>query len=191
MQDLLIIFLIVVIIGFLFFIGLQLIYVLSWFFTSPPSVPTDKRTRGIMLNYIKKYRKTFPENLTIFDLGSGWGHLAIDCARKFPESTVYGLELFFPPYFVSKCKTLYLRYSNLHFKRKDIFTQDLTDANVVVCFLFPSLLAKLKDKFKQELKPGSIIISNNFEIAGWTPVHMTERKDLFTNRKIYLYKIPD
>ena len=77
---------------------------------------------------------------------------------------------------------------NLCFERVDFFEKDLTDAGLVVCYLYPGAMARLKSKFDKELKPGTWVISNTFAVPGWHPVKIVEVADLY-HTKIYLYRI--
>ncbi|MHC4521667.1 MAG: SAM-dependent methyltransferase, partial [Planctomycetota bacterium] len=53
-------------------------------------------------------------------------------------------------------------------EQRDIFTLDLSDANVVTLYLLPSLNVKLIPQL-EKLKPGSRIVSHDFDMQGVTP----------------------
>jgi hypothetical protein len=44
----------------------------------------------------------------------------------------------------------------------NLFIKDLSEANVVLCYLMPDALAKLEKKLKKELQPGTRVVSNRF-----------------------------
>ena len=44
----------------------------------------------------------------------------------------------------------------------NLFNKDLSEADVVMCYLMPDALTKLEKKFIQELRPGTRIVSNRF-----------------------------
>jgi precorrin-6B methylase 2 len=75
----------------------------------------------------------------------------------------------------------------------DIFDPALkiSDATVVTLYLLPSLNGKLAPRLKAELRPGTRIVSNSFDMSQadppWTP-EKTEQVDGYTN--IYLWTIP-
>jgi len=48
----------------------------------------------------------------------------------------------------------------------DMFEADISRATVLILFLLPDNLAKLAAKFRN-LKPGTRIVSNTYEISGW------------------------
>ena len=75
---------------------------------------------------------------------------------------------------------------------KNFYQQDLSQADYIFCYLLADDLNQLALKFKKELKPGAIIISNTFAIKDWTP----EQKIVLDpdpyaglNRQIFIYKI--
>jgi SAM-dependent methyltransferase len=49
----------------------------------------------------------------------------------------------------------------------DIFEADIRDATVVTLFLLPELNVRLLPKFLRELKPGTRIVSNSFDMGDW------------------------
>ncbi len=67
--------------------------------------------------------------------------------------------------------------------RKDFLKVDLSSYNVVFCYLFPDLLLEVAPKLKQELLPGSIVISCNFPLPGWIP-----EKILRVGDPIFIYR---
>jgi hypothetical protein len=53
------------------------------------------------------------------------------------------------------------------FIQGDMFTADISKADVLALFLLPSNLLRLRDKFA-DLRPGARIVSNTFAIQDWT-----------------------
>jgi hypothetical protein len=66
------------------------------------------------------------------------------------------------------------------FLQKSFFDVDLSPASVVTLYLLPSLNIKLRPKLMGELRPGSRVISNHFDMAGWEADEVVEahRRDL-------------
>jgi ribosomal protein L11 methylase PrmA len=54
-------------------------------------------------------------------------------------------------------------------KQEDIFTLDLREASVVTLYLLPKLNVRLMPQLAQ-LKPGSRIVSHDFDMSGAKPV---------------------
>jgi tRNA A58 N-methylase Trm61 len=58
-------------------------------------------------------------------------------------------------------------------KQADIFTLDLSEANVVTLYLLPSLNVKLIPQL-EKLKPGSRIVSYSFDMDGIKPAKVVD-----------------
>lgn len=124
----------------------------------------------------------------IYELGSGWGTLAFPLATFFPKNQIFAYETSPLPFWTSKFYFLFRGQSNLHLERKDFFTIPLDEASLVICYLYPGAMRKLKDKFKKELKPGALILTHTFAIPGWNPIKTFIVNDLYKT-KIYIYQV--
>jgi hypothetical protein len=76
-------------------------------------------------------------------------------------------------------------------EQKDIFTLDLSDANVVTLYLLPSLNVKLIPQL-EKLKPGCRIVSHDFDMEGVIPdeVVTVTTDDSYEQHTIYLWTTP-
>ena len=63
----------------------------------------------------------------------------------------------------------------------------MSGAELVVCYLFPGGMEKLKPKLEREVKPGAIVISNTFAISGWKATEILFASDLYRS-PIYIYE---
>ncbi len=146
-------------------------------------MPTSPKARQQLL-------KLLPEKLegTIYELGSGWGGLALTLARRYPDSNVIGYENSPIVYGTSKCFLICSSCPNLELKYADFYGKELQDAALIVCYLFPKAMERLSVKFKHELKPGTLIASNTFALPNWQPEKVLEIDDFF-HTKIYLYRV--
>jgi hypothetical protein len=124
---------------------------------------------------------------TIYELGSGWGTLAFDVAKKFPSHQVVAYDTSSIPYLYCILKQYFYPQSNLRFYRLDFFHESLKEASLVICYLYPEAMQQLKDKFNEELPSGCFVISNTFAINGWDPVKTYTVGDMY-NTKLYLYR---
>ena len=57
----------------------------------------------------------------------------------------------------------------VRFEENDVFEADIHDATVVTLFLLPELNVKLLPKLLRDLKPGTRIVSNTFDMGDWQP----------------------
>lgn len=122
----------------------------------------------------------------IYDLGSGWGNVAIHLAHRFPQCQVIGYESSPVPYLFSKFWAFLDRSPNLRIYRKNFFSEDLSDATLIYCYLYPAAMDKLSLKFAKELKPGTMIFSNTFALSGWESLHVVNIADIY-NTRVYMY----
>jgi SAM-dependent methyltransferase len=109
---------------------------------------------------------------TVYDLGCGDGRLVITAAKEH-DAKATGYEAALSIYLLAKLKNAVSR-SKAIISPQNFFSVDMSDADVVFCYLFPHVMNKLKKKFEQELKPGTRVISNSFEIKGWIPTRVEQ-----------------
>jgi len=100
----------------------------------------------------------------IYDLGSGDGTALMVAAKEFGARGI-GIEIDPFRYWVSR---ILLKKNSVADKvkvlRKNFFTQNLKDADVVFVYLIPKTIEKLLPKFKKELKKGTRIVSFVYEV---------------------------
>lgn len=119
----------------------------------------------------------------IYDLGCGDGRLIVAAARRYGARAV-GIEIH--PLRVLWCRALIAALGlrdRVRVVRGDLFTQDLSDADVVICYLLQRTNNQLESKFKQELGPGTRVVSKRFTFPG---LHLVRRDD---KDKLYLYDL--
>lgn len=120
-----------------------------------------------------------------YDLGAGNGRTMILAAKKF-ELAIFGFELSPLLVLIAKLNLLAngIKKSTLYLK--NFYNENLSDADIIFCFLTPKAMARLKPKFETELKTGARVISYSFPIKGWQP-KKTIRNGYPGN--MYLYEI--
>ncbi len=177
-------FLIILLIAIFGMLGFCLVFILyfsSAFITWPPSIPTDRKSRRVIINCIRERYKD-DVAINIADLGSGYGHLVRDIARDFRNANITGVELLWVPYLGGKvlCK----RFKNIKIVKDDILKHDLSPYEVIVFFFRTDhdLDKKLENEFK-----GKLVISNNFPLKYREPDEVIEMKETFVNRKLFIY----
>lgn len=103
----------------------------------------------------------------LVDLGSGDGRFVIEAARRGAMAT--GIE--FNPEMVNlsvqKAKKEGLS-DRAKFLNMDLFDYDLSNATVVSMYLLSELNLRLRPKLL-DLKPGTRIVSNTFNLGAWMP----------------------
>lgn len=104
----------------------------------------------------------------VYDLGSGDGRIVIAAAKKY-RCSAQGFEIdreLIERSIANAEKAGVAKLVTFH--RRDIFTLDLAESDVVAMYLLPKQMERLIPQF-QKLKPGSRIVSHQFEIPGFKP----------------------
>jgi 16S rRNA A1518/A1519 N6-dimethyltransferase RsmA/KsgA/DIM1 with predicted DNA glycosylase/AP lyase activity len=126
---------------------------------------------------------------TVYDLGSGDGRIVITAAQEFGAKAV-GVELdrTLVDSTEDRIRQLKLedRASILH---ANMFDVDLSQASVVTLYLMTSANEIVKPKLESSLKPGTRVVSHDFQIAGWVPIRSETLKGQGRDHKIYVYEI--
>jgi hypothetical protein len=127
----------------------------------------------------------------VYDLGCGDGRIVVTAAKKYGCKAVgYDLD----PRRVKESLENVQKNNVGHLveiEQKDIFTLDLSEADVITLFLLSRLNVKLIPQL-EKLKPGSRIVSHNFPMEGVKPdkvVKMSSNEDRFEHT-IYLWTTP-
>ena len=151
-------------------------------FTFAPWVPCRSRD----FKRIFKLANLKPGQV-FYDLGCGNGKTVLYAAKHFKVKAV-GVELAFPMYFVCKIRQLFARDKNIEFRLANLFTTDISDADVIYVWGMPDTLKKkFSDKMKKEAKKGAKIISYAFKVSDWKPIEVSK-----PNKKtvsVYLYQL--
>ena len=130
----------------------------------------------------------------LFDLGAGDGRTVIMAAKTFGARGV-GVELRED---LAK-KAMGTIHDNglgdrVTIVNGDMFTVNLTSADVVFLYLTTSANEKIRPKLDAELKRGVRVVSHDYEIIGWKPLkveNFCENPQMgYPSHTIYLYEKP-
>jgi ribosomal protein L11 methylase PrmA len=122
----------------------------------------------------------------LYDLGSGDGRIAIAAAKKYGIKAV-GIDI--DPERIREATENAKRagVSNLvEFRQEDLFKADFKEATVVTLYLLPDLNVKLRPRLWEDLKPGTRIVSHQFDMGTWKP----EKRLESNGRTVYFWTIP-
>jgi SAM-dependent methyltransferase len=146
-----------------------------------PYVPTPIAVVDAMLDLGKVTRSD-----TLYDLGCGDGRIVVRAAVRFGCRGV-GVDL--DPERVREAKENAVKsgvQSLTRFEIGDVFDFDFSPASVVTMYLLPSVNLKLRPRLLAELKPGTRIVSHDFDMGDWAPEATREVK----NSRIFLWTVP-
>ena len=125
-------------------------------------VPTPQALVDKMLDMAKVTPKDF-----VIDLGSGDGRTVITAAKR--GAKAHGIE--YNPDMVELAKRNAAKEGvsdRATFAKADLFESDFSQAQVMTMFLLSSINMKLRPKIL-DLKPGTRIVSNTFDMGEWKP----------------------
>lgn len=122
----------------------------------------------------------------VYDLGSGDGRVVILAAQKYGARAV-GIEL--DPKLVKIARDVAREGEIEHrvtFIQGDLFEADISPASVVAIYLSPAVNAKLEPKLRNELRPGTRVVSHQFPIGEWKPERTVSAED---GTELYLWTV--
>jgi SAM-dependent methyltransferase len=143
-------------------------------------VPTPQNVVDAMLKMAN-----VTANDVVYDLGSGDGRIPITAAQTYGARAT-GIDI--NPERIKEANANLAKANvgdKVRFLNQDLFETDLSPATVITLYLLPSLNQKLIPKLKQ-LKPGTRIVSHNFDMGtDWPP----EKTEDVQGRVIYYWTI--
>jgi hypothetical protein len=150
-------------------------------------VPTPPEVVDKMLELAKVKKDDL-----LYDLGCGDGRIVVTAAKEYGCKAV-GYDIARKRIKESLANVEKNNVGHLvRIEQKDIFTLDLSKANVVTLYLLPSLNVKLIPQL-EKLKPGSRIVSHDFDMKGVKPdkvVEVNTSDEEWDTHTVYLWTTP-
>lgn len=107
------------------------------------------------------------KNFYFLDLGCGTGRVLRFLDKRFSFGMFYGVETAPLPFVLAWLRSKVGR-AQFRVMYQDMWKTDLSRYDVVYVFLSPQPMSELWQKVQCEMKPGSLFISNSFEVPGVT-----------------------
>jgi ribosomal protein L11 methylase PrmA len=146
-------------------------------------VPTAQSVVDAMLKLAKVTKDD-----VVYDLGCGDGRIVITAAKQFGARGV-GIDIDPKRIQESNANAVAAGVTDrVKFLNTDIFADstNFSEATVVTLYLLPSLNVRLLPKLLQQLKPGTRIVSNSFDMGDWK----AEQELEVDSRTIYFWTVP-
>jgi precorrin-6B methylase 2 len=156
-----------------------------------PFVPTTEEAVAAMLK-LADVKKTD----IVYDLGCGDGRIVIAAAKTYGARAV-GIDIN-PVRLAEAAENLKKAGPDVaklvRFEENDLFQADIHEATVVTLFLLSSVNLKLRPKLLADLKPGTRVVSNTFDMGDWKPEKEftvgNPDEESYLSHKLYLWIIP-
>lgn len=147
-----------------------------------PFVPTPTEVVNKMLSVAGVNSRDI-----LYDLGCGDGRIVVAAAKDRRVRKAIGFDL----------DPERIRESNMNarqagvggrvsFQQKDLFDVDISEATVVSMYLLPAVNLKLRPKLLTDLKPGTRLVSHDFDMGDWQPDNTVQ----ISGHTIYYWVVP-
>lgn len=104
----------------------------------------------------------------LIDLGSGDGRIVITAALR--GAMAHGVELDRELVTLAERRARDAEVADrVGFLQGDVFETDVAAATVVTLYLMPEVNLRLRPKLLAELRPGTRVVSNSFDMGDWVP----------------------
>jgi len=150
-------------------------------------VPTPQKVVDRMLELAE-----VKEDDLLYDLGCGNGIIVVTAAQKYGCRCV-GYDISAKRVRESRANVTKNGVENLvNIERADVFTLDLSAADVITLYLLPQLNVKLIPQLER-LRPGVRVVSHDFDMEGVTPdqvITIEDPEDAYGDHTLYLWTTP-
>lgn len=128
------------------------------------NMPSTPQTRRHIIDAITE-KAGYDHDLVIYELGSGWGGLCRKMANAFPKADIRGFEISPVPFLFSWFIGLLDFRGRYAIRRQNIFHTDITDADIIVCYLSPYHMQRFERELMPDMKEGSRLYSQGFPLT--------------------------
>jgi SAM-dependent methyltransferase len=105
----------------------------------------------------------------VYDLGCGDGRVVITAAKQYKARGV-GVDI--DPKRIRESRANARKagvLDRVKFLQQDLFGTDIREATVVTLYLLPQLNRQLRPKLLSDLRPGTRVVSHDFDMGEWHP----------------------
>lgn len=128
-----------------------------------PSLPSDSLAIKNLLSILEE-----KQSGTFVDLGCGMASVIIAVKKRSPKMNVVGYENWPTQFLLAKILSFFSGVK-VDIYYRSFFRADLEKADIIFCYLFPNVMARVESKIRGSLKTGAIFISSSFPLPDWKP----------------------
>ena len=122
----------------------------------------------------------------LVDLGCGDGRVLREAHKRYGVRTV-GYEI--NPLAYLNARLFSFGLNKIKIRRQNFWKADLSEADVVFCYLYPDVMKRLAAKLAAGLKPGAIVVSSNFSLPGFLPSRVLRLEHNLHSDPMYVYHL--
>ena len=157
-----------------------------------PYVPTPQAVVDVMLDIAR----VGPDDFVV-DLGSGDGRIVLTGATR-NQASGLGVDIDGELVDLANASAHRLGIAQrVQFLRQDVLATDVSRATVLTLYLLPGMMERLRPKLLKELRPGTRIVSHDFDFGDWKPdrsvdVQTPEKYDISGSwsSTVHLWTVP-
>lgn len=147
-------------------------------------IPTPERAIDALLDLAQVTASD-----VVYDLGCGEGQILITAAQRVRSHGV-GIDIDSVRIDQAQANAKQAGVSDLlQFRHEDLFESQFEAATVVILYLLPHLNLKLRPALFHQLKPGTRLVSIDFDMGDWRP-EQTLKLDIEEETTLYRWTIP-
>lgn len=146
-----------------------------------PFVPTPRPVVDKMLELAAPTADDY-----LIDLGSGDGRIPITAAQRFGTR---GLGIDIDPRRIAEARKNAEEAGvadKVEFRQEDLFETDISQATILTLYLLPSVNIKLRPRILKELRPGTRVVSHDWDMGDWRPDQTVE----LGNKTVFMWVVP-
>lgn len=152
------------------------------FWTRVPYYPTPRAAYSLILAELPTDRP-----FIFLDIGCGFGDLLAFLSARRPNGSFVGIEIGILPWLAGWMRAKILRRKNLRIHFKNMWSEALGHYDYVYTFLSPAPMALLWQKAQAEMAPGTLFITNTFQVPAVADEELSIRDQRCS--RLFLYRM--
>ncbi|GBC99327.1 Ribosomal protein L11 methyltransferase [bacterium HR17] len=155
----------------------------------PPDVPYVPTPYEVVREMLKVAR--VGPNDIVYDLGCGDGRIVITAIKEFRAKRGVGVDI--DPQRIRESNENAQKAGvtdRVRFLQQDLFQTDIGEATVITLYLLPSVNLRLRPKLFRECRPGTRIVSHDFDMGEWEADRTLRVRGPYREHTVYYWVLP-
>lgn len=155
----------------------------------PPDVPYVPTPYEVVREMLKVAR-VGPSDI-VYDLGCGDGRIVITAIKEFRAKRGVGVDI--DPQRIRESNENAQKAGvtdRVRFLQQDLFQTDIGEATVITLYLLPSVNLRLRPKLFRECRPGTRIVSHDFDMGEWEADRTLRVRGPYREHTVYYWVLP-